>query len=146
MVILATACGGTANDETHSAGRTASPTAPPVTDSQASVDACTAVAAHFIGQVADLRGAFHSDVATVSGWRIGGRFPEAVPQFLQGRPADEAIYACFFDMEIAAPCHPGCPGYNRGIYLVDAAGTSALLMAGQHDIPGFAELPVIAPA
>lgn len=145
-MLLATACGDTANDESRFGGRTGSSTASPVTDSQASVDACAEVATHFTGQVAVLRGAFHSDVATISGWRIGGRFPEAVPQYLQGRLADEGIYACFLDMDIAAPCHAGCPGYNRGLYLVDASGTWTLLIAGQHDIPGFADLPVVAPA
>jgi hypothetical protein len=145
-VLLAAGCGDTANDETHPAGRTASSSAPPVSDSLASVDACADVAAHFTGQDAVLRVAFQSNVATVTGWRIAGRFPEPVPQFLEGRLADEAIYACFLDMDIAAPCHEGCPGYNRGLYLRDSSGRWTLLVAGQHDMPGFAELPVVAPA
>jgi hypothetical protein len=139
-------CGDRGNDGAVSVERAGPSTARPITDGQASVDACAEFAAHLTGQVAVLRGAFHSDVATVSGWRIGGRFPEAVPQFLQGRPPSEPIYACFLDMDIAAPCHPGCPGYNRGIYLLDSLGTGALLMAGQHDMPGVADLPVVAPA
>jgi len=145
LLLLATACGDKPIDEAVSVERTGSSIAPPLTDGQASVDACTEFASHFAGQVAVLRGAFRSDVATVSGWKSGGRFPEAVPQFLQGRLANELIYACFFDMDIAAPCHPGSPGSNRGLYLLDSSGAGALLTAGQHDMPGVADLPVVAP-
>jgi hypothetical protein len=54
-------------------------------------------------------------VATLVASRTGTGFPGVVPQFLQGRPPTETIYACYLDMDIAAPCPPGCPGYNRGL-------------------------------
>lgn len=147
-LMLTTACGGKAIVENGQlVERTGPSIPPPITDAQGSVDACTELSDHFAGQGAVLRGAFRSPVATVAAWRIGGGFPEAVPQFLQDRPATDLVYVCFLDMDIAAPAGPapGGPGYNRGLYLLDSSGNSALLIAGQHDIPGTVDLPVVSP-
>jgi hypothetical protein len=145
LALLPTACGGRATGEARVVERTSSATLPPLSDGETSVDACAQFAAHFSGQVAVLRGAFRSDVATLVASRTGTGFPGVVPQFLQGRPPTETIYACYLDMDIAAPCPPGCPGYNRGLYLLDSSGAGALLAAGQHDMPGVADLPVVVP-
>ncbi|HEX3623744.1 MAG TPA: hypothetical protein VHT97_15625 [Acidimicrobiales bacterium] len=91
-------------------------------------------------------------MADVSAWRLGGRFPDAVPQFLSARPGNALVYVCFLDMEIAEAPPPAvgangeivvAPSHNRAVWLVDgSSGETWLLMSGFHDTPGWEDLPV----
>ncbi len=123
-------------------------------DGSAAVDSCDRLRAHFAErQPAVLRGAYRSTVAEVAAWRLGGRFPEAVPQFLAARPADSVVYVCFLDMDIAKAPPPDlrangvvvtAPSHNRAVFLVDASSAeTAMMMSGFHDIPGWNDLPVV---
>src|ERR687894_1728274 len=54
-----------------------------LTNGSEAVDSCDRLRARFAErQPAALRGAYRSTVADVTAWRLGGRFPEALPQFL----------------------------------------------------------------
>lgn len=112
-------------------------------DGAASVDACTRLNRQYSGQGAVLSGAYRSVVAAVASSRFGGRFPEAVPQFLSARPGNRVIFVCSVDdMDLATPVKGDAPPHNRAIFLVDESGESALFMAGYHDTPGRPELPI----
>lgn len=118
------------------------------------VDSCGRLRARFAErQPAVLRGAYRSTVADVAAWRIGGRFPEAVPQFLAARPTNAVVDVCFLDMDIAKAPPPAAgvngeiiiaPSHNRAVFLVDAsAAETAMMMSGFHDTPGWNDLPVV---
>lgn len=122
-------------------------------DGSGSVDSCDRLRAHFVEQQpALLRGAYRSAVADVNAWRLGGRFPEAVPQFLAARPGYALVYVCFFDMDIAKAPPPAvgdrgeivtAPSHNRAVWLVDASsGETWMLTSGFHDTAGWKDLPV----
>lgn len=124
-----------------------------LSDGAGSVDSCERLRTRFAErQPALLRGAFQSTVARVNAWRLGGRFPEAVPQFLAARPDNALLSVCFLDMDIAKAPPPAfgahgemvaAPSHNRAVWLVDASsGDTWLLMSGFHDTPGFSDLPV----
>lgn len=116
-----------------------------VNDGPAAMNTCGQLRAEFARQQdgTALRGAFRSTVGAVTAWRIGGRFPEAVPTFLQSRPKDAALFVCFLDMEIAHSPPAGGPSSNRAIWLIDAStGDKWPLIFGYHDTPGIPELPI----
>lgn len=123
-------------------------------DGSEAVDSCDRLRARFAErQPAVLRGAYRSTVADVTAWRLGGRFPEAVPQFLAARPAIAVVYVCFLDMDIAKAPPPAvgadgeivtAPSHNRAVFLVDASSAeTAMMMSGFHDTPGWNDLPVV---
>ncbi|HWI05360.1 MAG TPA: hypothetical protein VNT52_16265 [Acidimicrobiales bacterium] len=123
-------------------------------DGSEAVDSCDRLRVRFAErQPAVLRGAYRSTVADVAAWRIGGRFPEAVPQFLAARPANAVVYVCFLDMDIAKAPPPAvgangeivtAPSHNRAVFLVDASSAeTAMMMSGFHDTPGWNDLPVV---
>src|SRR4051812_45771578 len=140
LCLLATALGV--------AGCSDKPPRPPVAASQAvavpdvltdgpdSMANCSGLRTHFAErQPALLRGAYRSTVAGVSAWELGGRFPAAVPQFLEARPPDTVLYVCFIDVDVAKG--------NRTVWLIDASSDATwLLMSGYHDTPGYKDLPV----
>ena len=120
----------------------------------AAVDSCDRLRARFAErQPAVLRGAYRSTVADVAAWRIGGRFPEAVPQFLSARPTNAVVDVCFLDMDIAKAPPPAvgangeivtAPSHNRAVFLVDVSSAeTAMMMSGFHDTPGWNDLPVV---
>lgn len=122
-------------------------------DGSVSVDSCGRLRSHLAEQhPAILRGAYRSTVADVNAWRLGGRFPDAVPQFLSARQGGAVVYVCFLDMDIAKAPPPAvgangeivtAPSHNRAVWLVDASsGETWLLMSGYHDRPGRKDLPV----
>lgn len=111
-------------------------------DGSASMDSCGRLRAHFAErQTAILRGAYRATVADVSAWRLGGRFPEAVPQFLAARPGNAVVHVCFVDMDIAKGPPLG-PSNNRAVWLVDASSDeTSFFMSGFHNTPGFRTSP-----
>jgi hypothetical protein len=122
-------------------------------DGTESVESCGRLRAHFAEQhPAVLRGAYRSTVADLNAWRLGGRFPDAVPQFLAARPGEAVVYVCFLDMDIAKAPPPWigadgkvvtAPSHNRAVWLIEAStGETSLLMSGFHDMPGWKDLPV----
>lgn len=125
-----------------------------LSDGSEAVASCDRLRARFAErQLAVLRGAYRSTVADVTAWRLGGRFPEAVPQFLASRPANAGVYVCFLDMDIAKAPPPAvgangeivtAPSHNRAVFLVDASSAeTAMMMSGFHDTPGWNDLPVV---
>jgi hypothetical protein len=123
-------------------------------DGSEAVESCDRLRARFAErQHAVLRGAYRSTVADVTAWRLGGRFPEAVPQFLAARPTNAVVDVCFLDMDIAKAPPPAigangdiitAPSHNRAVFLVDASSAeNAMMMSGFHDTPGWSDLPVV---
>ncbi len=136
------ACGKEPSAGIASAGQTESARAVK-NDGPSSVDACARLADRYRGNGAVLSGAYRSVVSAVASSRIGGRFPEAVPQFLSARLATRVIFVCYIDdMDLATPVKGDAPPHNRAVFLVDESGEFALFVAGYHDNPGRPELPI----